>query len=93
MRLLFDTFRETGSASAVVRRLRGQDVLFPRRIRRGIGKGESCVGRTGRTRGLLQILHNPRYAGAFVYGRSRTSYNAQLQARTACRSSARTGRC
>ena len=40
MRLLFDTFRETGSACAVVRRLRGQKILFPRRLRRGIGKGD-----------------------------------------------------
>ncbi|WP_287068814.1 recombinase family protein [Mesorhizobium sp.] len=40
VRLLFDTFRETGSACAVVRRLRGEKILFPRRIRRGIGKGD-----------------------------------------------------
>ena len=38
VRLLFDTFRETGSACAVLRRLRSQHVLFPRRIARGIGK-------------------------------------------------------
>ena len=29
---------------------------------------------------MLQILHNPRYAGAFVYGRSRIACNAQLRA-------------
>jgi hypothetical protein len=28
---------------------------------------------------VLQILHNPRYAGAFAYGRSRTAYNAKLK--------------
>lgn len=27
----------------------------------------------------LQILHNPRYAGAFVYGRSRIAFNAELR--------------
>jgi hypothetical protein len=26
---------------------------------------------------VLQILHNPRYAGAFFYGRSRIGCNAQ----------------
>ncbi|WP_254022278.1 recombinase family protein, partial [Mesorhizobium escarrei] len=34
VRLLFDTFRETGSACAVVRRLRGEKILFPRRRQR-----------------------------------------------------------
>jgi hypothetical protein len=28
---------------------------------------------------VLQILHNPRYAGAFAYGRTRTAYNAKLK--------------
>ncbi|WP_408581735.1 recombinase family protein [Burkholderia cenocepacia] len=27
---------------------------------------------------MLQILHNPRYAGAFVYGRTRTGRKADL---------------
>jgi DNA invertase Pin-like site-specific DNA recombinase len=78
VRLLFDTFRETGSACAVVRRLRGQKILFPRRIRRGIGKGDVLWDTIDHSR-VLQILHNPRYAGAFAYGRSRTAYNAKLK--------------
>ncbi|MER8760251.1 recombinase family protein [Mesorhizobium sp. M0976] len=28
---------------------------------------------------VLQILHNPRYAGGFVYGRTRKAYNAKLK--------------
>jgi hypothetical protein len=28
---------------------------------------------------VIQILHNPRYAGAFVYGRTRGTYNASLK--------------
>lgn len=78
VRLLFDTFRETGSACAVVRRLRGEKILFPRRIRRGIGKGDVLWSEIDHSR-LLQILHNPRYAGAFAYGRTRTTYNAKLK--------------
>ena len=78
VRLLFDTFRETGSAYAVLRRMRMQNVPFPRCIRRGIGKGEVLWGTLNHSR-VLQILHNPRYAGAFVYGRTRAAYNAELK--------------
>lgn len=78
VRLLFDTFRETGSACAVLRRMRAQNVLFPRRIRRGIGKGDLLWGAMNHSR-VTQILHNPRYAGAFVYGRTRGTYNASLK--------------
>jgi hypothetical protein len=52
---------------------------IPRRIRRGIGKGDLLWGPIDVSR-VLQILHNPRYAGAFVYGRSRIACNAQLRA-------------
>jgi len=76
--MLFEVFRDLGSASAVVRRLRAQEVLFPRRIRRGIGKGDLLWGALDVSR-ALQILHNPRYAGAFAYGRSRIAFNAQLR--------------
>ena len=79
VRLLFESFSDVGSACAVVRRLRAQGVLFPRRVRRGIGKGDLLWGAIDVSR-VLQILHNPRYAGAFVYGRSHKACNAQLQA-------------
>jgi DNA invertase Pin-like site-specific DNA recombinase len=78
VRLLFDTFRQTGSACAVVRRLRAEKFQFPRRIRRGIGKGDVLWSEIDHSR-LIQILHNPRYAGAFAYGRTRTAYNAKLK--------------
>lgn len=76
--LLFEVFRDLGSASAVVRRLQAQEVMFPRRIRRGIGKGDLLWGALDVSR-ALQILHNPRYAGAFAYGRTRIAFNAQLR--------------
>lgn len=53
-------------------------MLFPRRIRRGIGKGDLLWGALDVSR-ALQILHNPRYAGAFAYGRTRIAFNAQLR--------------
>ena len=76
--LLFSTFREAGSAMAVVKRFTREGLQFPRRIRRGIGKGEVHWGAINHSR-VLQILHNPRYAGAFVYGRTRTGRTATLQ--------------
>ena len=63
---------------AVVRRFEAEQLLFPRRIRRGIGKGDLLWGRFNHSR-VLQILHNPRYAGAFVYGRTRTQRTASLK--------------
>jgi len=78
VRLVFETFRETNSACAVVRRMRTQHILFPRRIARGIGKGEVLWGELDHSR-VLEVLHNPRYAGAFVYGRRRATYNAKLK--------------
>lgn len=78
VRLLFETFRETGSACAVVRRMRGQQILFPRRLRRGIGKGDVLWSPIDHSR-VVQLLHNPRYAGAFVYGRNRNAFDARLK--------------
>ena len=68
--MLFDTFTRTGSATATVKAFRKTGMLFPRRLRTGSRKGEVIwVGLTHSR--VLQILHNPRYAGAFVFGRTR----------------------
>ena len=72
MRLVFDTFERTGSALQVVRYFREQRLRFPRRIRSGAHQGELLWGQAEHAR-VLQILHNPRYAGAFVYGRTRST--------------------
>ena len=81
LRLLFDTFREVGSATAVVRRFMREGIRFPRRIRRGIGKGDLMWGAIEHCR-VIQILHNPRYAGAYVYGRTRGVRKADLKSTT-----------
>lgn len=75
---LFETFREVGSAMAVVKRFQSEGLNFPRRVRRGIGKGDLLWGTLDHSR-VLQILHNPRYAGAFVYGRTHSGRTAELQ--------------
>jgi Recombinase zinc beta ribbon domain/Recombinase len=70
VRLLFQTYRRTGSAWATVKSFREQGLQFPRRLRAGTRRGELIWAPLGLSR-VLQVLHNPRYAGAFVYGRSR----------------------
>lgn len=70
VRRLFEAFRETGSALAVVKRFRREEWLFPRRARGGANRGEVLWGGLGHT-SVLNVLHNPRYAGAYVFGRSR----------------------
>lgn len=69
--LLFRTFRQTGSATATVKDFRKQGLRFPRRLRKAPNRGELVWGLLDHWR-VLQILHNPRYAGAFVFGRRRT---------------------
>jgi DNA invertase Pin-like site-specific DNA recombinase len=71
LRMLFDTFARTGSAFAVVRVFRQQGLRFPRRVPAGPHRGDVIWGELEHSQ-VLRILHNPRYAGVFVYGRSRT---------------------
>lgn len=73
LQLVFDTFERTGSAMETVRYLLQQGLQFPRRLRVGPNKGELLWALPRHSR-ILQVLHNPRYAGAFVYGRTRTRH-------------------
>ena len=70
--VLFATFKRTGSAWATVKYFREQGLLFPRRVRTGPHAGEihwaPLIHNT-----VLKVLRNPRYAGAFCYGRTHTS--------------------
>jgi len=73
IRLVFDTFERTGSAMQTVRFFQKQRIQFPRRPHAGPNKGELRWATPQHAR-ILQVLHNPRYAGAFVYGRTRTRH-------------------
>jgi len=66
--VFFETYHRVGSAVSTVKFFHQQGLLFPRRLRRGVRKGELLWGPLGHNR-ALQALHNPRYAGAYVYGR------------------------
>jgi DNA invertase Pin-like site-specific DNA recombinase len=67
---LFSTFARTGSARAVVQAFNAEGLRFPGRIRSGAHKGELSWTPLRHDR-VLKVLHNPRYAGAFAYGRLR----------------------
>jgi DNA invertase Pin-like site-specific DNA recombinase len=73
LRLVFDTFERTGSALETVRFFHREGLLFPRRLRVGPNKGDLLWAPPQHAR-ILQVLHNPRYAGAFAYGRTRTRH-------------------
>src|SRR5207244_8264157 len=70
IRFVFHSFRRVGSASAVVNAFREAALLFPHRPRGGPQDGELTWVKLRISR-VLFVLHNPRYAGAFVYGRTR----------------------
>ncbi len=65
--LVFATFLQLRAACRVVRHFNGHELLLPRRDRFG-----DLVWRQPTVPAILSILKNPAYAGAFVYGRTRT---------------------
>ena len=67
LELVFSTFLQCRSASKVLEFFNQQQLCLPRRDRFGdlIWKKPSIAA-------ILSILKNPAYAGAFVYGRTRT---------------------
>ncbi|MDE0680234.1 MAG: recombinase family protein [Gammaproteobacteria bacterium] len=71
LRLLFDTFTRTGSANATVRHFNQENLLFPHRPKGGPHKGE-LHWKPLRYARALRALHNPRYAGAYAFGRNRS---------------------
>jgi DNA invertase Pin-like site-specific DNA recombinase len=71
LRYFFETFHRIGSALGTVKAFRKQGLLFPRRPRHGVHKGDLLWVELTHSR-AVQVLHNPRYAGAFVYGRHRS---------------------
>lgn len=70
VRLLFLTFARTGAVSATVKYFRQQGLLFPTRVAAGAHKGELSWVPLALSR-AAGALHNPWYAGAYAYGRSR----------------------
>ena len=70
VRLLFQTFDRTGTLRATIKYFRKHGLLFPTQIVAGAQKGQLAwvplsLGRAS------SAMHNPWYAGAYAYGRSR----------------------
>jgi DNA invertase Pin-like site-specific DNA recombinase len=65
--LIFTTFLQARSASKVLQFLNTHDLCLPRRDRFG-----DVVWKKPTVAAILQILKNPAYAGAFVYGKTRS---------------------
>ena len=75
IRLLFETFRRVGAASGVVRAFERDGIRFPRRpMDDPLGK---LQWGTLRIVQAVRLLHSPRYAGAYCYGRTRTRRNVE----------------
>jgi len=68
IQLVFEKFREIRSAGGVMRYLRAAHLPLPARPRVGPAPYE-VVWQPARTSAILDMLHNPAYAGAYVYGR------------------------
>jgi hypothetical protein len=67
--LVFTTFLEQGSVSRVMKSFKSRQLTVPRRGRFG-----EVAWRAPTTGMLGGILKNPAYAGAFVYGRTRSCH-------------------
>jgi len=65
--LVFTTFLRLRSASKVLQSLNAHELHLPRRDRFG-----DVVWKKPTVAAILQILKNPAYAGAFVYGKTRS---------------------
>lgn len=70
VRLFFQTFERTGAVHATIKYFREQGFLFPTRLTAGGKKGDLAWGPLSLNR-AAHALHNPWYAGAYVFGRCR----------------------
>ncbi|MFQ5976020.1 MAG: recombinase family protein, partial [Candidatus Hydrothermarchaeales archaeon] len=68
LRHLFATFRRVGTVFKTVKVFREQGLKFPNRMHHGPRKAE-LVWTSLKVSRVNHILHNPRYSGAYVYGR------------------------
>jgi len=66
---VFDSFRRFSVVRAVVRDLRRQGLELPTRVTAKEAYG-SLIWKAPTLSAVVRILHNPAYAGAYVYGRS-----------------------
>lgn len=78
--LIFAQFERRGTINGVLKDLVGNRIELPHRVRSGLGKGDLQWRRPNRVT-LSNLLHNPIYAGAYVYGRRPTDPRRQQPGR------------
>jgi DNA invertase Pin-like site-specific DNA recombinase len=71
LELVFAKFEELGTAYRVLRYLKQENILLPRRQTSGLHAGE-LVWKPPTDAAIRHILGNPAYAGAFAYGRKQS---------------------
>lgn len=71
LQLIFSTFMRVGSAAKVLAHFNQNDLRIPRRARLGQTRWRNAT-----IASILEVLKNPAYAGAFVYGRTRSTRHA-----------------
>ena len=82
IQLIFDLFRKFSTLNKVLKYLVVNKIHLPDRIRSGINKGDLSWNRPNRAT-LTNMLHNPIYAGAYVYGRRPTDNKKKKPGRPA----------
>jgi DNA invertase Pin-like site-specific DNA recombinase len=73
-----DTFSRVGSACQTVKAFRKEGLLFPSRLR----NSETTVFRQLTASTAIRVLNNPRFAGAYAYGRRR--YRRAIDGKRTC---------
>ena len=77
LRVIFEQFQQLGSANAVLRYFRDQDLLIPRLTLQGEELGQ-VVWRRASYAAIYLVLTNPAYAGAFAFGRRKQAARQHL---------------
>jgi DNA invertase Pin-like site-specific DNA recombinase len=71
IQLFFRTFFRTGAACATVKYFNEKNIAFPAPAKVGAHSDRVVWGRLNLSR-AVNLLHNPRYAGAYAFGRRRS---------------------
>jgi DNA invertase Pin-like site-specific DNA recombinase len=80
IRLVFELFGRFATLHRVLRYLVENNIQMPHRVPTGINKGDLSWRRPNRMT-LSNLLHNPIYAGAYVYGRRPTDPRKKIAGR------------
>ena len=81
---IFRLFRQCGSAYGVAQHFAVLGLRFPKRAYGGLWAGKLIWDRLKYTR-VLSVLKNPAYAGAYAYGKSRTTKKISAEGAIQCR--------